>query len=457
MGLLDQILALVDNGKKVATKNTKDFVANPKDFLAMVTDRVSEQNKKLASGDPEQLDNMLSSGLSGPASLVGMIRKGGRTDLNMVHNIGDSLDNFINLVMRRGSISSPSVAIAKDNIHPFAGTSTLVMNPSSPLFDPAQQRVNQLINRDMYASRAKVPTVKNRELFDEQPDGSVIPAKEHPSTWQMRQGKDARFGEGGGPPESSQVAAILASPKFSSLAEYEKSKYGAKTLVHGSEKRNIAEESETVAGAYRAFLEDSMPFNIGDPGPLNASVRNPENMQFLKSKAVSGDKEAKHLLDLLRGLPSDYAELKMVGELPMSPRDISALIIPADRPTLSKRADVKAFADKTGVRTGTPEELMPKSMESTYEDMTSSIFKLIKDRSTQYGLPPEGYKSLPDSVKKYVPYNAADYAVTKKGEDYLLQQIKNSSQYEADVASILTAEDADITAKTLKLLQERSQ
>lgn len=65
MGILDQILAHVDNLRRVAGKNTQDFVANPKDFLSMVTGRVSEQNKKLAAGDPAEIENVISAGLPG--------------------------------------------------------------------------------------------------------------------------------------------------------------------------------------------------------------------------------------------------------------------------------------------------------------------------------------------------------------------------------------------------------
>lgn len=67
MGILDQILAQVDNARKVAGKNTKDFVANPKDFLNMVTGRVSEQNKKLASGDKDLLNEILGNAIPGGA------------------------------------------------------------------------------------------------------------------------------------------------------------------------------------------------------------------------------------------------------------------------------------------------------------------------------------------------------------------------------------------------------
>lgn len=46
MGILDDILAQVDNAKRVGKKNIADLISNPADFLNMVTARVDETNKK---------------------------------------------------------------------------------------------------------------------------------------------------------------------------------------------------------------------------------------------------------------------------------------------------------------------------------------------------------------------------------------------------------------------------
>jgi hypothetical protein len=65
MGILDQILAQVDNAKRVAARNVKDLVQNPSDTLSMITGRVAEQNKKLASGDSALLEEIVGNAIPG--------------------------------------------------------------------------------------------------------------------------------------------------------------------------------------------------------------------------------------------------------------------------------------------------------------------------------------------------------------------------------------------------------
>lgn len=92
-----------------------------------------------------------------PGAELGMIRRGGRTDLNMVHNINDDPRSIAEFFAQRGSMTNPSIAIAKDKVYPFALKPTLVMNPSSHAFDPRTAQANQLINRDAYTTRDMIP------------------------------------------------------------------------------------------------------------------------------------------------------------------------------------------------------------------------------------------------------------------------------------------------------------
>lgn len=71
-----------------------------------------------------------------PGAELGMIRRGGRTDLNMVHNMDKIPENIAEFFAQRGSMTNPSIAIARDKVYPFALKPTLVMNPSSHAFDP---------------------------------------------------------------------------------------------------------------------------------------------------------------------------------------------------------------------------------------------------------------------------------------------------------------------------------
>lgn len=49
-----------------------------------------------------------------PGAELGMIRRGGRTDLNMVHNINDEPRSIAEFFAQRGSMTNPSIAIARD-------------------------------------------------------------------------------------------------------------------------------------------------------------------------------------------------------------------------------------------------------------------------------------------------------------------------------------------------------
>ncbi len=55
MGVLENILSWADNKRRVAAKHIKESVENPADFLSMTTGRVAESNKKMASGDTEEI------------------------------------------------------------------------------------------------------------------------------------------------------------------------------------------------------------------------------------------------------------------------------------------------------------------------------------------------------------------------------------------------------------------
>lgn len=72
MGLLDQILAAVDNTKRVAKRNISDLISNPVDFTNMVTSRIGETSEKIRKGDINESLNLLNpTGLGG--GLLGTI------------------------------------------------------------------------------------------------------------------------------------------------------------------------------------------------------------------------------------------------------------------------------------------------------------------------------------------------------------------------------------------------
>lgn len=65
MGLLDDILAKVDNVKRVAKRNLSDLISDPADYGAMVAGRLKEQNAKLASKDPEAVSDAVANLIPG--------------------------------------------------------------------------------------------------------------------------------------------------------------------------------------------------------------------------------------------------------------------------------------------------------------------------------------------------------------------------------------------------------
>lgn len=72
MGLLDDILAKVDNVKRVAKRNLSDLISDPADYGAMVAGRLKDQNAKLASKDSEAISDAIANLI--PGGSLGAIR-----------------------------------------------------------------------------------------------------------------------------------------------------------------------------------------------------------------------------------------------------------------------------------------------------------------------------------------------------------------------------------------------
>lgn len=467
MGLLDQILAGVDNTKRVAKKNISDLMDNPVDFLNMVTGRVNETSEKIRKGDVNETLNLLDPTHGVGTGLAGMIRKGGRTDLNLVHNLGSSLDDFMNLILRRGSISNPSVAIAKDNVFPFARTGTLVMNPASHVYDPGISPMNQLFNRDAYVSRAKVPVSKYDRPVEEVKNINPVD-RDVGSTKQLRAGLDARFTEGGGPTEGSQMLAIMGSPRFKSFADYERSYAGAKNLTN----KSVTEESEKTAKLYKDWLYDNVVSEsdaAAGHGVETTSLRNQGNFNFLRKKANEGDEEAKHLMKMVAANPSNYAELKVVGEVGITPKNISALMIPESMPdSQALRNTLSDFTARTKIRSGTPSQLAPPELFFAQQDLAEATARYLTSKGKQGKITtPQALFDfdMPVATRPYIdaPHNL--WGVTENAQrgdvsgtfDELWKAMTSSDRFAADVASTLTARDLDAVAtpNILKALSEK--
>lgn len=420
MGILEQILASVDNVRRVAAKNTKDFISNPADFLSMVQGRVSEQNKKLAAGDKETLSNMASDMLPGGGA-VGMIRKGGRPDLNITHET--SLQNIIRLLSGRSSLTNPSLAIASNEVAPFRGlhdsATSIVMNPAAAhYFDPAKNKAAQLANRDTYTTLHK----------------DLLPADfrtANPESLRLTEGVRSRrmadYLRAGSPVQDVQhMLSILGSPEFKSLSEYERSRYGARIL---NPKQALSEKA-TEDALQQNFPDVLEALRSSDTKLLDAGM----TLDVFKKRAKAGDKESQKLFDILGSTKSDYAELKLPGELPLNSNTVSAMIIPGyklvDASETAAR-QVRNLAEKKGIRAGTPAELLPADLRSLYDDLASALFESVKSSTAT---PPTKYLNAFD--RKILGQQSG-----KEGVEMTKQFMQESGQFAADVASILTARD----------------
>lgn len=474
MNILGQILAQVDNAKRVATANVKDFITNPADFLNMVQGRIAEHTDKVVSGDIKlatqtALDAMPSAG----GGLAGVIRKGGRTDLNMTHE--SAISKLLTLLRGRASMTSPSVAISKNNAFPFGEISSprrasLILNPASHRFDPNINPANLLVNRDAYVTRQRwTPPEVRLGITDD------LRLTEGAGGIRLEDiYKDINMGA---LPGLQQQLSILASPRFKSFEQYEKLKTGANTL----------ESADYDPSYVRQLLNQFYPEDIQRIKDADNLIDSSEFLRRIQKDADAAQKmsfddfakpenvskqNALILQEALTKTSSDYAELKVAGEVPISDRTVSAVMLspysdvasitPKDAKLLE---ELRARASFAGLRTGTPRELMPPDMAMTYADLADQSARILS-KAVKKGVDPwDAAKELPNSAAKYfppgyLPTNVED-ALRKGGATDLyeetLKAIEYSPHYAADVASILTARDLDAssTENILKVLREK--
>lgn len=409
-GAIGALTAYLEGLKRTAKRNFGDVRGNPNDFGRMAAARMDEDMTKRLADPTAALDYT-----TGPVGgLAGIIRRGGRHDLNMVHNVPMTPEWLARFIEERGSLSSPSVAIAKNTIHPFERSSTFVFNPASPLFDPAQHRGNQLFNRDAYTFRKKEP-------------GAIPPNVRHNFG-------DMRLTEGYYP-NDAKVWAIRSSPRFRSFAEYEGSKSGAKTLGKFTD----------VDADELAILNDKLIAWMQKTHRTDPNVRSPLVMQSLRASAVNGDEEARTILEGFRQLPSNYAELKVLGEVPVNPRNVSGLMLRdfdlIHNPESTR--NLRKAAEDRGVRVGTPKELLPAEHRGLYDDTVGAIGRYLQKHQGNLKSAPS-FAETPAVVQRYLDEDL--YRRTLNGrvdvDRDLPEYIYDSPQFGAEVAGFLTTKDA---------------
>lgn len=407
-GALGGLLAYIDNLKRVAGRQIGDLVARPNDFGEMQASRFAEDQRKRLSDPTSGLDFV-----TGPAGgLAGVIRRGGRPDLNMVHNVS-SPELFLDLVKNRGSMSNPSIAIAKNNVFPFEQSPSLVFNPNSPLFDPAQHRGNQLFNRDAYTFRGRTPATVPRDV--------------------RLHGADARSTEGLNLNNQAQDFAMYASPNFRSFAEFEKNPAGANTLTKMTPlDRQLSEDVNRLKREWMS--KQNIPDFFGSE----------DVVQALRQAAKEGDREASFILRAAREIPSDYAELKVLGEVPITPRNVSAVILPQNM----RKRQIQDYLDDigpTGIPVGRATDLAPPAMQAAHDKLNQYLINTMTGRLRQMNegkmLPEDVYGGLGQFAKRYLDQYTVDdlIAMPSYTEEIIRKRLPHSQGVAADVANYYTS------------------
>ena len=300
---------------------------------------------------------LVGSRVAGPTSQLartlprqaGAILPGGRPDLNILHGTNDS--TLISLTRElqdtgRATLHSPSFEISTiPEGRPGFGWGDTSIIPVPKAVDPKNRPDAHLYNRDAYVSRSGGKPYTKEELE------YII--------------NDSSLTEGAIPPISHSLA-IMASPNFRSLAEYEASPVGAAILNKGLKEISYSKLYEM--GISREMLDDA---RNSKEGLLDLYAE-------ISKRANSGDKIARGYLGRLQRQGSDYAELKLVRDLDLNPSTTAAIIHTPG--FYGEQADqLKAAFDKKGIPVGTVEDFLPQAERKKLGDFLAATLKPYKE------------------------------------------------------------------------------
>ena len=401
--------AWLDNAKRMAKRNWGDLVNSPNDFASVMSARMNEDMTKRLQDPTAALDFVA------PASgAVGAILPNGLTRANLLHNLTGSPSKIVKM-LKEGRISSPSIAVTERTAYPFAEAPTIVFNPQSTRLDPMLNKANQMYSRDMYSFRNK--------------DIGELPEK-------IRTGEqDARFTEGlwskdpsekfsGLPDDPGKMLAIGASPRMKSFAHWESDPLGYGVLGHFDEAaQSLSDDLADQTGTW--LLENRLRVPTGSRGALSA----------LKNAAENGDSEAQRILYGFAKLPSNYAELKIVGDVPLTKDNVSAIMVPEYYDPPGDYLDMMTdLADEAGILMGFPSDILPTKHQATMRDTLNELIDWTK--SAQPGV------EAPPAVSRYLSPRELTRIHNNPGDvDFLTRQaFVNSPQYNADIAHYLSLE-----------------
>lgn len=433
----------------------------------------------VATGDPTNLiGNPILALAASPGDAEASIRRGGMTSLNMTHET--ELYRLMKLLSGRASLSSPSVAISKNDARPFAGRSSasIVMNPNSHLFDPAEAHANQLLNRDMYAMRTRVamkpPNIQEMEsnvhLSPDDPDylkeilTKAVRTRSIPLDARVGS-QDVRLTEGVFPGED-QALSILASPNYRSFADYEKrgapllSSY--KELPKGS--HDYVDTREAIDDVYhsdallKSFYDDMVSASTTGYSKYTKKQFEMSGRSFLdrlRDLSDKGDFSANLALKRIATNPSSYAELKVAGEVPINSRNVSAILLPNSTNQLhpEQLKQVVRNAEALGIPADTAKGLLAETGTAGYNQSELRLEKILDnvEREARHAVGSadsweEFNAGLTPETKRYLdPYNLEQILTAKEEgvgltdfSDKVRKAYENSDAFAADVIGMIT-------------------
>lgn len=282
--------------------------------------------------------------------LLGAIRKGGNPELFAWHN--SDIGKIIDLLDESGALSNPSIGISKFNPFHFGGheSVSLLMRPGDEI-DPAKVRAD-LFNRDGYTTRIKSDVAQYLD--------------------------DTRFTENAAPKDPSHLLSIAASPKFKSLKEFEESPYGAGTLL-------TPKTQDYASDRYDEIKERLNASAMGeDFVPQTALERQAWAKEMVKGLDVDDPTGlGQELLNILKASPSEYAELKKLGDLPLNSDTVAGVLLPPSYYYDSgpySHGLAKSLEDTLQVPVGTAQDLLTSDEKTKLMSMAEWLAGQIEYR-----------------------------------------------------------------------------
>jgi hypothetical protein len=455
----DYLAGLFSRGNRIR-REVKDFASNPADYIRQAASLIAEvgqdvtrtpqeslelSKKQLSKPmSDEQLNEMIGNMIPG-GGVVGSIRRGGRSDLIMTHET--PINSVLRRIKQNLNISNPSYAINNTRVDPFMPgdpySATVLMNPRATHYiDPAKNPTNELVNRDQYTHREKGPvTPQEFRMGNASPRLTEGLHFSKPEYYSKQPVPGVDFGSIGSN-SVDHTLQILGSPKFD-LASYERSRYGAQTLdpTKALSRRGLQNE-----------LEDNYSATMDHLRSLPTREQGETARKLIQDAAKSEAPEAKKFLDIIGSGFSSYAEMKSHTSLPLTPKTVSAVMLPP-KASYQAQAEADALRQAGRINIGTPKQVLeyagidPRSITHSQEmkDLTKYLTESAsagKELPVHIGYPGIGDIDLTSYQARKAYGQAMGHGDTKALEDFLAEQYLDTKDFSIRAAQAITTKDA---------------